>query len=402
MIQRASILGAALVFVTGVSHAADVQFAGYGDVRLVAPPASDAYLDGGLGKLRFGADDPDPGVKLGDLVGELRVGDMGAWSVQADARLNADYGPALDLLEGFVRYAPASNTRWQWSARAGAFFAPLSLENEEIGWSSFWTVTPSAIDSWIGSELRTVGAEGTLDWHSNGNDVTLIGALFGFNDTAGVMIAERGWNFDDRATGLFETSRLPDAVAVAAGRVPPLTTHLFREIDDSPGWYLDASYQIDRTTGFEVMRYDNEADPTRPRAWHTAFWDLGLRRQIGAVTLLSQALSGTTLIRPSATAFTATDFKSAYVLVGWDLDDWWLAARADLFQTRTRTAALGPSPLSEDGHAFDATASWRLRSWLRLSAEYLLSDDRRAQRVLDGDAPQQSENQFQLVLRTYF
>jgi hypothetical protein len=399
MFRRASILLAALFIVTGVSDAADFHLAGYGDVRLVAPPASDAYLDGGLGKLRFGEDDAN--FKLGDAIAQASLAG-GAWSAQADARLNAEYGPAIDLLEAYVRYAPASNTQWRWSARAGAFFAPLSLENEQIGWSSFWTVTPSAVNSWVGSELRTVGAEATLEWHSNGNDVTLIGALFGFNDSAGVLIAERGWNFDDRAAGLFEASRLPDAVAIAAHRAPPLTTHLFREIDDTPGWYLDASYEIDGTTGVELMRYDNQADPTQPRAWHTSFWDLGFRRQFGAVTLLSQAISGGTVIRPSAAAFTATDFKAAYVLVGWDLDAWWLAARADLFQTRTRTAVAAPSPLSEDGHAVDVTASFLPRSWLRLSAEYLLIDDTRAQRALVGDAPHQTENQFQLVVRTYF
>ena len=397
MIFRASIISAALFLVTGVSDAAEIHFTGYGDVRLIAPPAGDAYLDGGLGKLRFGED--DAAFQFGDLVGEARL-EQDAWSARADARINAHYGPAIDLLEGFVRYAPTSNTQWRWSARAGAFFPPLSLENEQIGWSSFWTVTPSAIDSWVGAELRTIGAEATLEWHSSGNDVTLNGALFGFNDTAGVLIADRGWNFDDRAAGLFEKSRLPDAIA--AHRTPPLTTHLFREIDDTPGWYLDLSYEIDGKTGFEVMRYDNQADPARPRAWHTAFWDLGFRRQIGAVTLLSQAVSGSTFIRPSAASFTATDFNAAYVLVGWDLDNWWLAARADLFQTRTRTAALSPSPLSEDGHAFDATASWMPRTWLRLSAEYLLIEDTRAQRAIEGDAPHQTETQFQLVLRTYF
>ena len=398
MILRASIIVTALCIVTGGSVAAEFSFAGFGDVRLVAPPAQDAYLDGGLGKLRFGAGDAN--FKLGDATLEARAV-SGEWSAQADARLNPEYGPALDLTEAFVAFAPASNTRWRWSARAGAFFAPLSLENEEIGWSSFWTVTPSAINSWVGAELRTVGAEGTLEWHSNGNDVTLIGALFGFNDTAGVLIADRGWTFDDRAAGLFEKSRIPDAVAASSHRTPPLTTHLFREIDNTPGWYLDLSYELGGKTGFELMRYDNQADPTRPRSWHTRFWDAGLRQQIGAVTLLAQAVHGDTLIRPSASAFTATDFDAAYVLAGWDLDDWWLAARADWFQTRTSTAA-GASPLSEDGHAFDATANWRPRNWLRISAEYLLVEDTRPQRTIEGDAPHQTETQLQFVVRTYF
>jgi hypothetical protein len=387
------IFAPAFFLVTGVVRAAAFDVEGYADVRLIAPPKTDAYLDGGLGKLRYGEDDAN--FKFGDAVGVLRASEDD-WSFEADGRVNTEYGPAVDLLQGFVRYAPPSRSNWNWSVRAGAFFPALSLENDQPGWSSFWTITPSAINSWVGAELRTIGAEASLEWRSDGNDVSLNGALFGWNDRAGVLIAERGWNFDDRVTGLFEKARLPD-VATAH---PPATIHLFREIDATPGWYLDLSYEIDGKTGFEVMRYDNEADPTRPRAWHTAFWDLGFRQQLGAVTLLSQAMSGSTLIRPSSAAFIATDFKSAYALIGWDLDRWWLAARADVFQTRTRTTSA--LPLSEDGHAFDATASFAPRTWLRLSAEWLYVDDTRAERSLAGDVPHQVERQFQFVIRTTF
>jgi hypothetical protein len=387
------IFAALAILASGISRAAEISVEGYADVRAIAPPQTDAYLDGGLGKLRYG--DDDSRFKLGDAVGVLHARED-AWSFEADGRINAEYGPAVDLLQGFVRYAPPSASNWSWSARAGAFFAPMSLENDQPGWASFWTITPSAINSWAGAELRTVGAEASLEWKSSGNDVSLNGALFGWNDSAGVLIAERGWNFDDRVAGLFDKTRLPD-VATAH---PPATVHLFHEIDATPGWYLDLSYEIDGKTGFEVMRYDNEADPTRPRAWHTAFWDLGLRQQIGAVTLLSQATAGSTRIDPSPFAFIATDFKAAYVLAGWDLDQWWLAARADVFQTRTQTTSV--LPLGEDGHAFDATASYAPRNWLRLSVEWLYVDDTRAERVLAGDAPHQVERQFQFVIRTLF
>ncbi|MBV9903285.1 MAG: hypothetical protein JO346_01750 [Alphaproteobacteria bacterium] len=383
---------AALLTLTGVGHAAEFGFDGYADVRLVAPSGTRSYLDGGLGKLRF--EHGDSNIKLGDLYGEVRASDD-AWFALADIRISPEYGNGIDLTQVYVRYAPPSGTNWHWSARAGAFFPPFSLENEQLGWSTFWTLTPSAINSWVGAELRTIGAEGTVEWTSNGNAITLIGAVFGFNDPAGLLMADRGWNFDDRIVGLFEKSRLPDAISPGAHR------YLFRELDNSPGWYLDLSYEIDGKTGFELMRYDNEADPRRPRAWHTKFWEAGFRQQLGPITLLAQGMSGDTVIRPTAAAFIATDFDSAYALIGWDLDDWWLAARADVFQTRTRTAA-GPSALSEDGHAFDLTASWVPRRWLRLSAEALLVEDRRAQRALVGETPQQSEHQFQLVARTYF
>jgi hypothetical protein len=387
------------------SAAAEVHFNGFADARLIVPPATNSYLDGGLGKLRFGSDDSSPSFKLGEIVGEGTATFGDDWLLQADARVSPQYGSAVDLIEAFAQFAPKSNGEWSWSVRAGAFFPPPSLENEQIGWSSFWTVTPSAINSWIGSELRTIGAEGTLQWRRNGGAITLVGALLGDNDPAGVLIAFRGWTFDDRVTGLFEKSRLPNSLAKLLQQPIPLERHLFQEIDSTPGWYLDLSWEPTGTTGFEVMRYDNDADPRSHSgsqfAWHTTFWDLGFRKQIGAVTLLSQAMSGSTIIRPSATAFTQTDFKSAYLLIGWDLDDWWVAARGDLFQTRTHTAADLQSPFSEDGYSVDATVSWLPKPWLRLSAEYLLVEDRRLQRLLDGTAPQQNESQFQLVIRSY-
>ncbi len=390
---------------TSLSAASEFHFTGFGDARLVVPAESNSYLDGGLGKLRFGAGDASPTVKVGEFIGEGSARFDDVWLVQIDAKVSPQYGAAVDLLEAFAQYSPKSNSEWTWSVRAGAFFPPLSLENEQTGWSTFWTVTPSAINSWIGSEIRTVGVEGTLQWKRNGGAVTFVGALFGDNDPAGILIAFRGWNFDDRVTGLFEKTRLPNSLATVLHQPIPLERHLFQEIDSRPGWYADLSWEPSEESGFEIMRYDNDADPSsrtgNQLAWHTTFLDLGFRQQLGQLTVLSQALSGGTLIRPSPASFSQTNFKSAYVLVGWDMDDWWVAARGDVFQTRTRTAVPEPSPFSEDGHALDATISWLPKNWLRLSAEYLLVEDTRPQRLVDHEVPHRTETQFQLVARAY-
>jgi hypothetical protein len=405
MILRSATIALLCLAASDLCAAAEFHATAFGDVRLIAPPDTKSYLDGGLGKLRFGADDPSPALKLGDFVGEATVNSEDGWLLQADVQIHPQYGSAVDLFEAFAQYAPKSNSEWSWSVRAGAFFPPLSLENEQTGWSTFWTVTPSAINSWIGSEVRTIGAEGTLQWRRNGGAVTLIAALYGDNDPAGVLISFRGWNFDDRITGLFEKTRLPDSVGTILHQPVPLERHLFQEIDSRPGWYLDLSWEPSVSTGFEVMRYDNNADPTRRSgnqfAWHTTFWDLGFRQQIGEITILSQALSGSTIIRPTATSFLQTDFKSAYALVGLDMDDWWVALRGDVFETRSHTASPTPSPFSEDGHAVDATVSWLPKSWLRLSAEYLLVEDTRSQRLFDSVATHQTETQFQFVARAY-
>src|SRR5258705_9405197 len=64
-------------------------------------------------------------------------------------------------------YRPVSTSAFRWSIKAGAFFPPISLENTEIGWTSPWTLTPSAINAWVGEELRTIGLEGRSEEHTS-------------------------------------------------------------------------------------------------------------------------------------------------------------------------------------------------------------------------------------------
>ena len=67
------------------------------------------------------------------------------------------------LLEGYVSLASAiARALSSRSVKAGAFFPAISLENDDLGWTSPYTLTPSAINSWIGEELRTIGSEGIL------------------------------------------------------------------------------------------------------------------------------------------------------------------------------------------------------------------------------------------------
>jgi hypothetical protein len=39
----------------------------------------------------------------------------------------------------------------------------MSLENRAGGWKTPYTITPSAISSWVGEELRTIGPLEALD-----------------------------------------------------------------------------------------------------------------------------------------------------------------------------------------------------------------------------------------------
>ncbi len=182
--------------------------------------------------------------------------------------------------------------------RRGAFFPPISLENDQLGWQSFWTLTPSAINSWIGAEIRIIGVQGTLEWRRDAT-LSINGAIFGFNDPTGVVIADRGWNFDDRPLGLFDHYRVAGFARVRHQRDAAVRSRsVFKEIDHRPGWYLDASYEP-QGSGFELMTYDNNGDPSQASGgdstWHTRFSDLGAYHQFdGLLTVMGQAMAGDT------------------------------------------------------------------------------------------------------------
>ena len=132
--------------------------------------------------------------------------------VIALARAEPRQRTGVDRAGRLSHLASAPRGRVSWSLKTGAFFPTISLENDDLGWTRPYTLTPSAINSWIGEELRTMGSEGIVRFDTDRcGTLSLIGALDCCNDPAGVLIADRGWAMDDRPSGLFERVRLPDA-----------------------------------------------------------------------------------------------------------------------------------------------------------------------------------------------
>lgn len=388
---------------TSVSAQMDYGASGYIDLRLVSPEDEESWLDGGLGKLRYGHGDSH--FQFAAAIGQGYVLFTPEILAVAVGRIEPRQRAFADLLESYLRYRPVSTNPWRWSIKGGAFFAPFSLENTEVGWSSYWTITPSAINSWLGDELRTIGGEGTIDWRTQEGTLEVIAAAFGWNDPAGVMIADRGWSLDDRPTGLFDHLRLPDTTVRMLGGTPPDYTPLFREFDSRAGWYAGISWDDAAQWHIELERYDNEADPSAHDmdyfAWRTRFWNAGLSWKHGEFTVLSQALSGSTIIAPSAGFESTTDFQSAYILLGWERDNWRIAARADWFETDTQNT-FGASPLSsENGYALTGALSWLPQDWVRLTGEILWTGNRRDERMLANLDPRQHGIQTQISARFY-
>ncbi|HUE65051.1 MAG TPA: hypothetical protein VMO78_11820 [Rhizomicrobium sp.] len=377
----------------------DLSIIGYGDVRAVIAPDAQSWLNGGLGKFRYGGKQKfgTEGVAQADLKLADGLNAVGLFRAEPETR------SVVDALEMYLRYAPASNGSVSWSVKAGAFFPTISLENDDVGWTSPYTITPSAINSWIGEELRIIGSEGTLRWntHSIGT-FSMIGALYCCNDENGVLVADRGWAMDDNPTGLFERVREPDATR-RLFHAPPGNTGEFNEIDGRVGWYAGAEWQIPEIAKLTITRYDNRADPaavsTRDQAWATKFWAFGARTQVGPVMLIAQQLSGYTEL-DFGFGEDSIKFQSGFLLASYDLDDLRFSLREDLFQTRRVGAA--NNNFNEDGDATTGAISWTGLDGIRLTTEIIRMHSRRGQYVPAGLGPSRDDTQVQFDARFFF
>lgn len=385
---------------------AQVDWHGSLDLRVASPAQAQDWGDGGLGKTRFGGDDVATAVS-----GVLGASWQLAPSLLASAELQAqpEQWRPVDLLEAWVRWRPVSTTPWRWSARAGVFFPPVSLENDGPGWTSPWTLTPSAINSWVGEELRATGAEVRLEHRAPPGTWSARVAAFGRNDPAGDLLASRGWAMGDLTTGAFGVLREPDVYGPVAHAPLPVRFHPFREIDRRIGWYAGLDWQGAGGRQVSLLRYDNRADPKawewqgerKVFAWHTRFWSLGGRARLGAVELLAQGMRGATAFEPQPGFYLDTRLAAGYLLAGWERGAWQPALRLDWFALRQLPDTLD-APLDEHGHALTAALNWRPREGWRVTGELLRIDSARNQRLLEGRNPREVDLQAQLSVRWYF
>ena len=401
MMRRALLSLLGVVPVAAGAQSLSVQ--GFVEMRVVSGAKQAAWLDGGLGKTRFG--DGDAGIRG---AGGLSLAWQATPSLLASA--SAQYVPGLheplDLIDATLRYRPASTTPTRWTATAGMFFPPVSLENDGVAWTSPWTLTPSAVNSWVGEELRVFGAELRMERRTERGSFDLRAALFGRNDPAGELLASRGWALGDTTSGLDANVGQPDTYAALVGDAVPMRFRPFAEIDRRVGWYAAAGWENgdDRA---RLLYYDNRTDPSREvdyrgrelYGWHTRFWSAGAQHRSGRWWWLGQAMTGKTRIAPESGVFD-TGFSAGYLLAAIDVGDWQPVARVDLFNAAHRFNGRR-GMLGEHGHAITFALNWRPAERVRVTAEVLRIDSERSQRRFEGLAPRQTDTQLQLALRLF-
>ena len=370
------------------------------DLRLIGADGRTSWLDDGLGKLRF--DEDHDGLQIGRLRAAWNQSFGETLNLRIDASLwrFSDHH-ALDLTEAFLEYRPYPSAGWRSRVKLGAFYAPISFEHRAAGWTNPYLISSSAINTWVGDELRTIGAEYSLEWLGTrlGHDFDLgfVAAVYGWNDPAGVLMASRGWTLHDRQTTLFDKVGQPGAGPVP-GRV------LFKEIDNRPGYYVGANLRYLDRIELRYLRYDNRADPERfdsginDFAWLTSFDSVGLRVETAnGWTLIAQWLGGETVIEPGS-GYEEWKYSAKFALVSKAIGRHRLSLRADWFDTDHYRTSYPPGD-TESGSAWTAGYSYERDEHWRCEVEALQVRSDVSSRLSLGESPNATERQLQFQLR---
>jgi hypothetical protein len=388
------------------AHAQDIHWHGFVDLRAIDASGEPGFLDGGEGRLRRG-DQTRIEAASATLAGSWQV--TPALLAFADLQVQNAGSNGVEIVEAYLRWRPVSTTRGRGWLQAGAFFPPVSYENDAIGWSSRWTLTSSAINTWIGEELRTIGVQGGYEWRGERGTLEASAALFGRNDPAGEILFARGWALTDAMCGIGCRLREPDVVALTQDEALPRRYDPYREIDDRVGWHAALEWRTPAWGRLRLARYDNNADGSTSErqghseifTWDTRFWALAAQTEVGDVALIAQAMQGDTYFAPSPFFLSETEYASAFLLAGRTRGDWRPALRLDWFHTREEVLTGGEGS-AEHGRAVTFALNWRPRPWLRLTGEVLRVDGRRSQPGFPVPSRDLGATQVQLNARLLF
>jgi hypothetical protein len=346
------------------------------------------WTEGGFSKLRY----TDDGFEAFRLFGEYH----GRITPTLRARVVADYvddaSGGIDFTEAVLDWRPVPKSRNQQQLRFGAFYPSFSLENGDRGWQSPFTFSSSAINTWIGEEIRPFGAEWSLrrrlaGFRSNHEIRGFASAFYG-NDPAGTLLFWRGWSLHDRQTRFGDELSIPPRPFTTA---PPQKLKPFDEIDHDPGMYAGVEWRYARRALVQVARYDNRADPysfsNGQWGWGTEFDHLAVQVDLPAqLGLVAQWMDGytqwLTAALPDGTRLPISEhvhdeFASSFLLLTRKLGSTQrLAVRYDTFSYE-RPAGTAPEFYGDEGDAW--TLSYRIEPTQRFSGgiEWLRIDSRR-------------------------
>lgn len=361
----------------------------------------EAWTSGGLGKLEHrGAG------FAADAVVAWRPDITDHVSTHISLALQSSVRGVVGIDEAYVRLRRDPEAPIGVSARAGLFFSPASLEHDGAEWTTHYTLTPSAIGSWIAEEVKVFGVEIALHKSVAGRPASLTVAAFGANDTAGALLTFRGWALDDLRATVGQTLPLPPITPVFFEQAP--RTRPVVEVDGRVGGYGKAQIAVSDALSLTAMVYTNRGDPAALRngqyAWNTRFATLGANlRTSGDTTVLAQVLVGTSRMGLDADKQAVTDvsFRSGYILISTPLRAGSLTGRVDAFAVDDHSF-LDLMDNREKGTAVTGAWTTQLSSATEMVAEVLAVWSDRPARALVGVRADQVDVQTKFAVRARF
>ena len=377
---------------------------GLADLQLIYSDSGHSWMRRGPDKLRF--DETDANLQLADLGVQLRYNFDLQSEFVAGLHHYSDPKRTAELTEAYFRHRFLGGRSWRASFKVGAFYPSISMENTGPLWTSPYTLKSSAINTWIGEEIRIIGAEGRWTWtgkqNASKNRFSVFASMFGYNDTMGAMMSWRGWSVHDRQTGLNGSLPLRDLpIVVYADHSREFEP--FMEIDDRPGFYVGSQWDYGRKLKLQIFYYDNRADDTIRQddqyGWRTRFGQLALHWRIGnGFELLSQYMQGRTTM---VTDVVVNNFESAYLMAV----KTWGPHRLALRLERFRVIDLDDTPVDFNGESGDSQTlnySYLFRKHWKLSFEATRFFSRHQARLHFDEKVAAKENQLTASVRYYF
>lgn len=328
--MRSAVL--ALFLIATPLHAQfDLQ--GFVAARGMSATGPESWNEGGFGRLDAGGDETSfhPAAQIGF-----------DWTVTQWLEVHASgagYDDDFGLTEAYADVHGSLGAN-DLRLRAGFFFLPTSREHRGELWTTPYTISSSALNTWIGEEVRPIGAE--LQWQrlfSHGVVTAAAGAFQG-NDTMGTLLAWRGWSVGS------ELSTYDDVLPI-----PPLgsldqffilqkdgTTPFTSDLDGRTGYTARVRYARPERWNVQYAYLDNNGDRALyddEYAWDTKFHLVSAEfGNPNGLVLAAEYMTGNTAMGfPTRPARVDADFHAAYALISDKRGRNRWTARYDIFGT---------------------------------------------------------------------
>lgn len=391
---------------------------GFVSLGALATEAESSWRDGGFGRLDLGEEGGggnEAGIAEAHLL--LKLGEAAPLGFVVQGALRQ--GPADEesrvagIAQAFGRYERElgeQDGESRLDLRFGFFFLPTSRENTEVGWSSPYTLTFSALNSWIGEEVRPTGFEASYTRRLGAGDLRATALVFGGNDASGALLAWRGFVMSSRVALWGEKLPLPPLPSLQRDDQFGLqrddgSQSYGEDLDGRAGHFFALRYELPERLVLQVDQWDNRGDRRLHQgeyAWATSFRHAAAEwRATPRLIVIGEWMDGKTGMGLLTTPHVDVDFEVAYLLASWQQGPFRLSLRRDEFELVDRDGTTEPN--GEEGNANTAALFYDSpsKAW-RLGLEWLEIDGDRPAALASGGNPEVGGQSLRFEVRYYF